>query len=314
MTSPTGIHLFQVEPDLLERVPGHERPVARRSVVVPAQRVALGSWDVSSVGSPPWGVLIVDGLVASEVGVAGTTAAELVGAGDVVLAGGGDGQEIIPSESAWTVLEPATVAILDERFMPVVRRWPEVAACLLQRSEARASRLALTQAICHLTRVDARVLVMLWLLADRWGRVGTDGMVLPLRLTHRTIARLIGARRPSVTTAVTDLCRRDLVARRQDGSWVLHGPPPAELERAGLKPAIVPAPAPARRQGGSDGRPTRARRMGDDIRALAEAYEHQAGVARSLGRRARVTRERSQALRGEVQARRLNSAGPAAPP
>jgi CRP/FNR family cyclic AMP-dependent transcriptional regulator len=293
MTSPTGIHLFQVEPDLLERVPGHERPVARRSVVVPAQRVALGSWDVSSVGSPPWGVLIVDGLVASEVGIAGTTAAELVGAGDVVLAGGGDGQEIIPSESAWTVLEPATVAILDERFMPVARRWPEVAACLLQRSEARASRLALTQAICHLTRVDARVLVMLWLLADRWGRVGTDGMVLPLRLTHRTIARLIGARRPS---------------------WVLHGPPPAELERAGLKPAIVPAPAPARPQGGVDGRSSRARRMGQDIRTLAEAYEHQAGVARSLGRRARVTRERSQALRGEVAARRLNSAGPAAPP
>jgi CRP/FNR family cyclic AMP-dependent transcriptional regulator len=277
-----GLHLFDVDPDLLQCVPEPERRMAVRSVVVPALRVSPACWDPAEVGAPAWGVLVVDGLLASEMGVAGTVAAELVGAGDVILAGGTAPQDLIlQSDSRWTVLEAATLAILDERFLPVVRRWPPVAACLLQRCQGRAIRLARTQAISHLTRVDTRVLVMLWVIADRWGRVGSDGIVLPLRLTHRTLARLVGARRPSVTTAITELCRRDLVARRDDGSWLLRGPPPQELERVGLEP-IRAQPAP-RRVPSSD-RPRderlpvaeRPRRMGDQIERLAEAYESQA--------------------------------------
>jgi CRP/FNR family cyclic AMP-dependent transcriptional regulator len=313
----TGIHLFEVEPDLLEHVPEPERQVARRSVVVAAQRLTLGPWTVDDVGAPRWGVLIIEGLIACEVGLAGTTAAELLGAGDVVLTGGPHSHEImVPTETTWTVLEPATLAILDDRFQRVARRWPDVAACLLQRCEARAKRLALTEAISHLTRVDTRVLVMLWLLADRWGRVGTDGMVLPLRLTHRTLARLIGARRPSVTSAVTELSRRGLVARRDDGSWLLYGPPPAELDHAGARPAILatPAPAPTRRATPQPAAPQRPRRMGDPIRALVDGYDAQARLARTLGERAHAAREQSQALQDEVAQRRLRSARRSAPP
>ena len=66
--------------------------------------------------------------------------------------------------------------------------------------------------------------MLLWTLAERWGRVGPHGVRLPLSLPHRTLATLVGARRPSVTTALTGLARAGLVERVRDG-WLLHGDP-----------------------------------------------------------------------------------------
>jgi CRP/FNR family cyclic AMP-dependent transcriptional regulator len=88
----------------------------------------------------------------------------------------------------------------------------------------RARMLSFQRAIAQLPRVEDRVLVLLWTLAERWGRVGPQGVRLPLGLPHRTLATLVGARRPSVTTAVTGLTRAGLVERVDDG-WLLHGDP-----------------------------------------------------------------------------------------
>ena len=84
------------------------------------------------------------------------------------------------------------------------------------------------RAIAQVPRVDARVLVLLWLLADRWGRVSPQGVRVPLSLTHETIGKLVGARRPSVTTALGVLTRRGLV-ERTDSGWLLHGDPQEAL-------------------------------------------------------------------------------------
>jgi hypothetical protein len=56
-------------------------------------------------------------------------------------------------------------------------------------------------------------------------------VLLPVRLTHRVLARLVGARRPSVTTAIGTLEKRELLSRRPDGSWLLRGGVPEGLER-----------------------------------------------------------------------------------
>jgi CRP-like cAMP-binding protein len=70
--------------------------------------------------------------------------------------------------------------------------------------------------------------MLLWHLAARWGRVRSDGTVLRLRLTHAVLADLVAARRPTVTTALSDLARRGLV--RTDGeNWVLAGEAPRDL-------------------------------------------------------------------------------------
>lgn len=325
MTNVAAVRLFEQEPDLLRVLPEVDRPRAERFAVVPAVRVATGAFDPVSLGASQWGALVLDGLVAREVTVAGTSAAELLGAGDVILAMSSTPDELLTSTGRWTVLDQLTVALLEDRFQALVRHWPELGACLLERSERRAARLAVAQAISHLTRVDTRVLVMLWTLASRWGRVGTDGIVVPLRLTHRTLARLVGARRPSVTTAITELHRRSLIARRDDGSWLLHGPPPEELERVGID-RILPTPAPVRRpapavsdasEAAAAPLPVEAgasasvrdvhRRLQStvaQVRQLAEAYERQSERTREISRRTRDTRARARALRGEIAAAR----------
>jgi hypothetical protein len=91
--------------------------------------------------------------------------------------------------------------------------------------------MALHLAVCHLRRVDTRLLVLLWHLADRWGTVQREGVHVPMRLTHQMLGRLVGAQRPSVTTALKQLSDSGRVIRLEDGTWLLQGRPPDTLER-----------------------------------------------------------------------------------
>jgi hypothetical protein len=52
---------------------------------------------------------------------------------------------------------------------------------------------------------------------------------VPLPLSHQRLADLVGAHRPSVTSAMGDLVKSGALSRRDDGVWMLHGTPPAEL-------------------------------------------------------------------------------------
>ena len=82
-------------------------------------------------------------------------------------------------------------------------------------------------AIAHHARVDKRLELLLWHLADRWGRVTPNGVALPLRLTHELLADLVAAQRPSVTLSLQHLERDGRLARR-DGVMYLLGDPPGD--------------------------------------------------------------------------------------
>ena len=116
--------------------------------------------------------------------------------------------------------------------MTAAHSWPEVLSALIDRAGRRAERLAIMQAICHLTRVEDRLLAALWTLAERWGRVVPGGVLVPLRLPHRTLAGMVGARRPSVTTALGHLMARGELSRRPDGGWLLVKAPPEQRSDA----------------------------------------------------------------------------------
>ena len=76
------------------------------------------------------------------------------------------------------------------------------------------------------------MLAILWLLAESWGKVSAEGTRLPICLTHHALGEMIGAKRPTVTLAVSDLGRRG-AAERLPAGWLLHDAPPGEvLERA----------------------------------------------------------------------------------
>jgi CRP/FNR family transcriptional regulator, cyclic AMP receptor protein len=84
---------------------------------------------------------------------------------------------------------------------------------------------------------------LFWHLAERWGRVSGDGVIVPLALTHRILGQLVGARRPTVSTALSELAEREELVRRPDGSWLLRGDPP-DAESLARKPSAVPASRP----------------------------------------------------------------------
>ena len=118
-------------------------------------------------------------------------------------------------------------ALSDAQIANAFGRYPEVSATIVDRLVARSKRLAITQAISQLTRVEDRLVALLWHLAERWGRVTRDGILVPLALSHRLIGELIGARRPTVSTALSNLGRAGQVTRRPDGTWLLSGEPMA---------------------------------------------------------------------------------------
>ena len=118
--------------------------------------------------------------------------------------------------------------MLDEEFTQRLSRYPELATAIVARAMQRSRNLAVNMAIVHQARVDVRLRMLLWHLAGRWGRVRSDGTVVPLRLTHALLADLVAARRPTVTSALSDLARRGLVRSHGD-SWMLFGEAPVEL-------------------------------------------------------------------------------------
>jgi len=169
------------------------------------------------------GLLVVSGVLMREVRLLGSVSAEVLGVGDLLRPWDVDGEQAlpVPAEVHWTVLAPCEVAILNRRFVRRAGRWPEVLASLTGRSVRRAMSLAVHDAVTNLKHVETRVLVQFWHLSDRFGRVGPTGITIDLPLTHEMLAKLVGATRPSVTSALGRMGARGLLAREPSGGWHL---------------------------------------------------------------------------------------------
>ena len=144
----------------------------------------------------------------------------------------------VHAEVGWVVLEPMRLAVLDHGVVVRMNPWPQLGLELFARGTRRAHSLAVALAISHHQRVGDRLLLTLWHLAERWGRVLREGIAVPLPLSHQRLADLIGARRQSVTTAMGELTRSRLVSRRDDGIWILHNSPPEQLRHHRLIAAM----------------------------------------------------------------------------
>jgi CRP/FNR family transcriptional regulator, cyclic AMP receptor protein len=228
VTAANVCWVLREDPELAEAIDPARRAQAEDALVAREIRVPAGAW----VGRPMSfddgiGLLVLEGVMLHRVGIDGRFGAELVGEGDVLRAVSQDGDSpTLPLTVEWIILEPARAAVLDERFVRQLARFPQVAGKLFARSVLRSRQLAVNMAIVHQARVDVRLHLLFWQLAGRWGRVRSDGVVVPLRLTHTVLSDLVAARRPTVTSALSDLSRRGLVRAINEG-WLLSGPPPA---------------------------------------------------------------------------------------
>jgi CRP/FNR family transcriptional regulator, cyclic AMP receptor protein len=216
--------LFDIDPELGELLDARQLAEARSRAIVPVVDLTAGAWSpavLQRANARPFALMVVDGLVLRELLLAGSTASELLGPGDIVRHSPPD-DALLPTEARWSVPEAARIAVLDDRLLAILRTWPSVGRILLDRAARRELRLATHRAIAQLPRVDQRLLAFFGHLAERWGRVAPHGVVIPLHLTHETLGRMIGARRPTVSLALKDLGSADLLERRDDASWLLR--------------------------------------------------------------------------------------------
>jgi CRP-like cAMP-binding protein len=237
------------DPDLAGPLAGDRLAAAEREIVARTTELDTGPW------SPPEaidgvrhgvGLLILEGLVVRRVGVAGRFGAELLGEGDLLRPWQReDSISTLPRTGKWRVLQPTRIAVLDAEFAIRLTRYPEVVSELVGRALRRSRHIAVNVAIIHQPRIDVRLQMLFWELADRWGTVRNDGVHVPLALTHSMLADLVAARRPTVTKALGDLAERGAVSWTGE-AWLLAGVPPAELNAfrsMSLDPDEHPTPA-----------------------------------------------------------------------
>jgi CRP/FNR family transcriptional regulator, cyclic AMP receptor protein len=231
--------LLDVDPGLGRLVHEDRREAADRELRVELYRLPQGEWSSdygAAAGASHIGLLLVEGVVSREVVVADCVSTELLGPGDILRPWTiHDDDRLLRHGVRWNALTACRVAVLDRRFAAQLGEWPEVNAALGQRLSERAQRLAATQAISQLTRVERRLMALFWHLAERWGRVTAQGVVLPLTLSHRMLGQLVGARRPTVSTAIAALVKQDRIVRRGNGTWLLKGDPAGVAEGAVLR-------------------------------------------------------------------------------
>jgi hypothetical protein len=232
------VQILQADPELAKAVPAATRDDAIVYTFAHSMWLERGQWqpppaEDGNGAAGHLGLLVLEGFLARHVRVVDRPPAELLGPGDILHPWERDHTEPFTAAPRWDVLEPARLAVLDRRFAAVAGRWPELVAALFARAIARSRSMMLYLAIGQLVGVEMRLLVLLWHLAERWGRHGEggagDGCVIPVHLTHQLLASLISAQRPTVTSALAHLTERGLISRSPEGRIVLHGGPPTEF-------------------------------------------------------------------------------------
>jgi CRP/FNR family transcriptional regulator, cyclic AMP receptor protein len=223
MASLSTVRLLEVEPDIGRFLTEEERAAISTLVSVPVATVLKGDFTLFDEGKPFAG-LVLDGMLFQRFRVSDHVALRLLGPGDI-LSGSRTSRSTLLTQTECRAAARTELALLGNEVLVAARRWPRVMAGLHVRIGEQSERLAIQLAICQLPRVEQRLLALMWLLAESWGRVTAAGTVLPLSLTHEVLGELIGARRPTVTLALNELTKRGAIVR-EDRGWLLRESPP----------------------------------------------------------------------------------------
>jgi hypothetical protein len=211
---PRTVSLLALDPDLGVGLTAEARETAARELRVHVMGLPAGPWlPRVSGGRTGLGLLIVDGLLIRETRAGGNCSAELLCPGDLVRPWQSDEESLIESEPSWIVPEDARVAMLDDNLTAALAQWPSVISELFVRAVWRARALSVQRTFAQLRRLDERTLLYLWHVGERVGRVTPHGVAVHLPLTQERLAALIGAHRPSLTSALSGLERAGALVR-----------------------------------------------------------------------------------------------------
>lgn len=231
------VSIPEEDPDLAVGVPPHRRRLAAHYCQARTAELATGEWDavVDGIDHGGVGLLILSGVLCRRVGHREFHGAELLGPGDLLRPWDqAAAWSSIPTETSWNVIERARLAVLDAEFGARASRFPQIGSQLIGRALLRSRYLAILSAIVSQRRVDTRLTMLFWHLADRFGQVRGDAVEIPIPLTHGVLGELVAARRPTVTTALSGLQEQGVLLRAGRG-WRLRGTAPPALLRDGTR-------------------------------------------------------------------------------
>lgn len=221
----TPVYVLDLDPDLGDGIPAERLEPARRACQAETFEVRQGEWDPEADGAAAedgYGLLVLSGLFCRRVVQGDRFGAELLGPGDLLRPWDRIGEwSSIPVESNWLVIEGARLAVLGRDFATRCASFPEIGVALIRRGLMRSRYLAIMFAIVGERRVETRLTMLFWHLADRFGRIRGEWVEIPVPLTHRILSELVAARRPSVSTALTKLQDQGVLLRTAEG-WQLY--------------------------------------------------------------------------------------------
>ncbi|MGH2980710.1 MAG: helix-turn-helix domain-containing protein [Solirubrobacterales bacterium] len=221
------VRILEVDPDLGARLDPSTRERATAELQAQVSALEPGEWEPSRSPSQAadLGLLMLSGLMSRHLDVAEARSVELLSAGDLLRPWQEDAVSFVRAD--WQVLERVEIALLSEDFALRAGRYPALFEALIDRAMRRSRSLAVHSAIDNIVGLETSLELLFWQLAERWGRVEQGGVVIHMRLTHQMLADLVGARRPSVTSALRELAQAGTLTSISDGGWRLTGSPPA---------------------------------------------------------------------------------------
>lgn len=236
------VGLLDQDPDLQTGLgTGPELDAARRHARAVVYEVSPPAFKTAMIDAYPrtgWlGLLLLDGLLVRHVQLGRRASCELCGPGDLLRPWDPDGvHDPLMITVEWQILKPTRLAVLDTDFTRRTARWPSIHSQLTARVAQRARDLALTQAVTQFPTAHTRLLILFWLLAQRFGKVTPDGVLITLPVTHKLLGMMIGTQRPTVTLALRRLARADHLVREDRQHWLLSSTGIESLNRHSLQP------------------------------------------------------------------------------
>jgi CRP/FNR family transcriptional regulator, cyclic AMP receptor protein len=222
--SVTMASLVATLPEIAGSVGAEDRLLAERALTVPLISTRDADLaDVINTQMPDaFDFLIVNGIVLKETTLAGRSALELLGRGDLLAPPLTPARQLESRAlSRYLAHGQVSLAAIENHVRQAARRWPGIADYLHDRLARQTHHASMHLAMLHLPRIEDRLIALFADLAERFGHMTADGVLIDVPLTHEIIGGLVGSRRPTVSLALRQLSSNGTVERIAGARWKL---------------------------------------------------------------------------------------------
>lgn len=188
---PDSATLLPAAPPLTPRevarlLPELTGEAAIRAGGIPSVLLPAGDWRLVGQRRRRQVIVIAEGFVAWRTSVVGGQSVTLAGPGDVLLPHGEAEAGPVARAIAWRPLTALRLAVIEERVLSAAGA--ELTEALLAVRGRAAGTQGLLTAASRIPRIERRVLTLLWVMGERWGRAGTEGIQLDLPIAGDVLA------------------------------------------------------------------------------------------------------------------------------